>query len=1153
MTTQDILSGDYQQNATQEQLYYDQQKQENVPRLLTHSELGNILNNLPRVRGASEIASIASWNAIRKSLLRQLIKVKIVPVEIEEFTQILYRQYNESVIKPGIMVGPQAADAISAPIMQMTLNTFHTTGTAKNVTGGFDAIREIIKGSNVPKNPSCTISFKNKHHTFEDILNDKQGDIIGVFVSHLVTNYDPVAQTELFGPDLDYPYWYHPLTTIVGKRIPTTDESSWVLRLHISVDQMYKYRILPRDICHVFEASGPDLIKCIHSPVVWTTEKQNSIGDNDQIIINIVQVPIVYIDIFPQDQELWKSMNLPMGQGDAAGLFHIQTVLIPSLDQLKIKGVDKIREIFPVETPIWSSIDYEEYDSDRGVWILYFQTFRMGMSGILPENVAELCVAVGMRVEGITPQHIMVIVPEKSTFPDFDEVNKVNPLKVKDYITPTELITYYTTIDRQVTRDAEKKLRKDRAELIQVDPIKGARELEDIPASPFYTASIQVHADTNGSNLINLLNRDDVDPTHTYSNNLYDTLSILGVEAVRNYMIWALRRMISASGQYINQRHIVLLIDYMTFAGGVSKASFSGIRQHGSVLSTVSYQKGTDTLASASLFGENDPLSSVSANIFTGKRLDIGPQIEPTDEMMEKIVQMCNSTDPGGVVDKLDSDDISDVLLTQEETFEQSDDVYDDNQIAIDDTDANLAAHFTQSKLSTFTDDVKPTESLETRIEKRKAAHTINIQSGLFSESLPSMNISGKSELEKSSISQTFTPHPIPIQNKAMGDIVDTIGQVPCDEPDIETIVFGTFDSGLRTGDIPDSSRPPKTQYTIEPIQPPTINMSSSVGIGIPPNLMALIQEGLEFQYPDDSNISRSLIPSSQMNEVSMDTPMYIQRSQDRIYFLKELLDEYYRIVGQKVQFQNYMDIGCGSGDITIAVKEELNIQNVYGGDIETSVVQKCPNFLLIKDNKISLPDNTMQLMTSYVTLHHFSDYPAMMKEITRVLVNGGLLFIREHDADTDLQPYLDLIHVVEAISRGENMQEYLPTFYSSYWSKTDLINSFKSYGLDYIAEKTYDSDIPNPQQLYHMLFTRNEDNQTLPHYDPPKIESNYNLTTDKRFMLDWLLQKYQPYYNNFATYVKKKLEIQPQTLNIIIQSSTNDMDLYEKLFQNKS
>lgn len=109
-----------------------------------------------------------------------------------------------------------------------------------------------------------------------------------------------------------------------------------------------------------------------------------------------------------------------------------------------------------------------------------------------------------------------------------------------------------------------------------------------------------------------------------------------------------------------------------------------------------------------------------------------------------------------------------------------------------------------------------------------------------------------------------------------------------------------------------------------------------------------------------------------------------------------------------------YLDVGCGSGEITEDVSESLNIKTPYGTDVE---VQTCPNFILVQNDKINLPDNSVDLITVYVTLHHFSNYDGMVREMARVSRNNGLLLIREHDSFNEHQVYLDMIHMIEARS----------------------------------------------------------------------------------------------------------------------------------------
>jgi len=45
-----------------------------------------------------------------------------------------------------------------------------------------------------------------------------------------------------------------------------------------------------------------------------------------------------------------------------------------------------------------------------------------------------------------------------------------------------------------------------------------------------------------------------------------------------------------------------------------------------------------------------------------------------------------------------------------------------------------------------------------------------------------------------------------------------------------------------------------------------------------------------------------------------------------------------------------------------------------------------------------SLQDESVDLVTCLMSIHHFEDFDLMLKEIKRVLKPGGFLFVREHD-----------------------------------------------------------------------------------------------------------------------------------------------------------
>ncbi|CAF1671788.1 unnamed protein product, partial [Adineta ricciae] len=123
-------------------------------------------------------------------------------------------------------------------------------------------------------------------------------------------------------------------------------------------------------------------------------------------------------------------------------------------------------------------------------------------------------------------------------------------------------------------------------------------------------------------------------------------------------------------------------------------------------------------------------------------------------------------------------------------------------------------------------------------------------------------------------------------------------------------------------------------------------------------------------------------------------------------------------------KIQSYFDLGCGDGMITSAIGEylHLNKENILGGDVFKGQLNKI-SFVQIDANqsKIDLPNNRVDLATSFVTFHHISEIDKTVKEIVRILRPGGYLILREHDCDNSRSlptKYLHFVHAIMMISR---------------------------------------------------------------------------------------------------------------------------------------
>ncbi|XP_022650291.1 DNA-directed RNA polymerase II subunit RPB1-like isoform X2 [Varroa destructor] len=131
--------------------------------------------------------------------------------------------------------------------------------------------------------------------------------------------------------------------------------------------------------------------------------------------------------------------------------------------------------------------------------------------------------------------------------------------------------------------------------------------------------------ETDGTSLMRVLSERDVDPVRTYSNDIIEVFSVLGIEAVRKAVEKEMNHVISFDGSYVNYRHLALLCDVMTAKGHLMAITRHGInRQDTGALMRCSFEETVDILMDAAFHAESDKLKGVSENIILGKLARMG-------------------------------------------------------------------------------------------------------------------------------------------------------------------------------------------------------------------------------------------------------------------------------------------------------------------------------------------------------------------------------------------------------------------------------------------------------------------------------------------------------------------------------------------------
>jgi intein/homing endonuclease len=163
-------------------------------------------------------------------------------------------------------------------------------------------------------------------------------------------------------------------------------------------------------------------------------------------------------------------------------------------------------------------------------------------------------------------------------------------------------------------------------------PIKGIRGIRNavlVAPNPHildYDPVLDTHAPetawrirTDGSNLRGVLAHPAVDAAATTSNDVYEVLTTLGIEAARQVLIEEV--LLVLGGVDLNHRHISMLADTMSHRGSLMSIDRFGINHRGDLgpLAKCSFEQTADMLIKAGVFAERDRVDGVAANIILGQ------------------------------------------------------------------------------------------------------------------------------------------------------------------------------------------------------------------------------------------------------------------------------------------------------------------------------------------------------------------------------------------------------------------------------------------------------------------------------------------------------------------------------------------------------
>ena len=210
-----------------------------------------------------------------------LLRYSLAPkksIVIHRFSQALFDElmrdirfrYIQAQVHAGEMVGALAAQSIGEPTTQLTLNTFHSAGTAKaNATSGVPRIEELLSASSNPKRPSNTVYLNSEIMESQDAAVAKMKEIQKTTLRDIVKSlrifYDPypLAATTVVDEDREMLQRYEEFAC--GE--DGSNSSPWILRLEMNDMQMAARNILDMVQIQAKMSANPALkiVECRYS------------------------------------------------------------------------------------------------------------------------------------------------------------------------------------------------------------------------------------------------------------------------------------------------------------------------------------------------------------------------------------------------------------------------------------------------------------------------------------------------------------------------------------------------------------------------------------------------------------------------------------------------------------------------------------------------------------------------------------------------------------------------------------------------------------------------------------------------------------------------------------------------------------------------
>lgn len=548
----------------------------------------------------------------------------LTPLGVWDCINAISNRYYQAINVAGSTAIIQA-HAVSAPIFQMALSSFHNAGSAKSNSA---IVRQIEEFNNVTK----TESMHNPSLTIIPLVSD-------------ISYHDSIDLRAYFTTATFEDYF------IDSQPMEVPDNVTYArVRINLNVKKMITTRVTPQMIVQAL---------------------------SEKIPANTTLAPSVlhegYIDIYHDS-------GLNQQRSDSV----IITNTIPILRNAVVKrfssGDGIVSGVFPMKVDVWSKsisdnkpleVFMNDGSSVKGT-VVQFNRKEMPKFGITVERIKRL-------VEGITriPASTMWLLPyydsdsrftkdplmpagvveKKLPFTGYnqlmfiphtdlvkDPVGTINNVKKADAIEEDEYEKY-----RQRVRLEKLKAIRDGffsgTEQISADDVVDVDYIRpETRASKAYRSWI---VETNGTNLSGTLVHPLCNPLYTVSNSVTEIENVLGICAASNQLLILNRDLIKMSDYQIDWSHLFTEMAYQSATGKLIPINHTGLEKSGfDVATRVSASHANIILAETTATGQVEPINSYASELMLGATVGVGTGsfdvvTKPSEEKRMKVMVNC--------------------------------------------------------------------------------------------------------------------------------------------------------------------------------------------------------------------------------------------------------------------------------------------------------------------------------------------------------------------------------------------------------------------------------------------------------------------------------------------------------------------------------